>query len=123
MVLAKQTALENRTLGEILADKARKNGAKALVHFKDEIASYEQMDERANRAANWFLSMGLEKGDKVVILLNNCLEWLYVWLGLAKIGVVADLSLDISSHSCHIFILQRQYLMDPHHSSRFTEER
>lgn len=27
--------------------------------------------------------------DKVIILLNNCLEWLYVWFGLAKIGVVA----------------------------------
>ncbi len=87
--MAQETALKNRTLGEILEDKARKNGAKAFVHFKDEIASYEQMNERANRAANWFLSMGLEKGDKVVILLNNCLEWLYVWLRLAKIGVVA----------------------------------
>ncbi len=87
--MAHAGGLKNRTLGEILEDKARKNGAKAFVHFKDEIASYEQMNERANRAANWFLSMGLEKGDKVVILLSNCLEWLYVWLGLAKIGVVA----------------------------------
>jgi crotonobetaine/carnitine-CoA ligase len=86
--MAKAYRLENTTLGEILEDKARKNGSKPLVFFKDEAASYLQMNERANRVANWFLSMGVKKGDKVIILLDNCLEWLYVWFGLAKIGVV-----------------------------------
>ncbi len=80
---------DNTTLGEILEDKARKNGRRPLIYFKDEIASYEQTNERANRVANWFQSMGFRKGDKAIILLNNCLEWLYVWFGLAKIGVVA----------------------------------
>ena len=86
--MAQAYGLKNRTLGEILEDKARKNGAKVLVYFKGEVATYEQMNEKANRVANWFLSMGFKKGDKVIILLNNCLEWLYVWFGLAKIGVV-----------------------------------
>jgi len=33
--------------------------------------------------------MGVRKGDKVIILLENCLEWLYTWFGLAKIGAIA----------------------------------
>jgi len=31
---------------------------------------------------------GLRKGDKVSTLLNNCLEHIYCWFGLGKIGVV-----------------------------------
>ena len=65
---------EDSTLGEILESKAKKNGAKPLVYFKGRVASYEQVNERANRVANWFLSAGFKKGDKVAILLNNCLE-------------------------------------------------
>ena len=87
--MAEARRFKDRTLGEILENKAEKNGAKPLIYFKDEVASYEQVNERANRVANWFLSVGFKKGDKVAILLNNCLEWLYVWFGLAKIGVAA----------------------------------
>ncbi|MBL7208625.1 MAG: AMP-binding protein [Dehalococcoidia bacterium] len=86
--MAEASRLESTTVGGILEDKARQNGTKPLIYFKDEVASYEQTNERANRVANWFLSMGFRKGDKVIILLGNCLEWLYVWFGLAKIGVV-----------------------------------
>jgi len=81
--------LKKRTVGQLLEIKARQNGEKPFVYFKNKIVSYEQMNVNANTVANWFLSAGLKKGDKVAILLNNCLEWLYVWLGLAKIGVVS----------------------------------
>lgn len=77
------------TIGEILESKAIRNGTKPFIYFKDKTVSYEQVNEKANRVANWFLSVGFKKGDRVAILVNNCLEWLYVWLGLAKIGVVS----------------------------------
>ena len=53
----------------------------------DEKVSFEQMNFLANRVANTLLTMGVRKGDKVIILLENCLELLYTWFGLAKIGV------------------------------------
>lgn len=80
---------EEETIGGILETRARENGARPLVHFRHRVASYELVNEKANRVANWFLSAGFRKGDKVAILLDNCLEWLYVWFGLAKIGVVS----------------------------------
>jgi len=98
--------LKDKTVGGILESKARKNGTKPLVYFRGKVVSYEQMNERGNRVANWFLSAGIKKGDKVAILLNNCLEWLYVWLGLAKIGVV---SVPLNTH--HKGILLR-YLIN-----------
>ena len=63
--MAEASGLESTTVGEILEDKARQNGTKPLIYFKDEVASYEQTNERANRVANWFLSMGFSKGEVV----------------------------------------------------------
>ena len=46
-------------------------------------------DEKANRVANMLLSRGVHKGQKVAILLMNCLEWLPIYFGILKTGAVA----------------------------------
>ena len=46
-------------------------------------------DEKANRMANLLLKRGIKKGDKVAILLMNCLEWLPIYFGILKTGAVA----------------------------------
>lgn len=51
--------------------------------------SWLDFDKRANRFANLLLSRGVHKGDKVAILLMNCLEWLPVYFGVLKAGAVA----------------------------------
>ena len=38
--------------------------------------TWRDFDEKANRFANFLLSRGYKRGDKVAILLMNCLEWL-----------------------------------------------
>ncbi len=80
---------DERTVGRLLRTRAAAEGSRPFVFFGSRMVTYEQMEDRANRVASWFLSAGFRKGDKVAILLNNCLEWLYVWFGLAKTGVVS----------------------------------
>ena len=46
-------------------------------------------DEKANRVANMLLSKGVKKGQKVAILLMNCLEWLPIYFGILKTGAIA----------------------------------
>ena len=46
-------------------------------------------DEKANRFANMLLGRGIQKGDKVGILLMNCLEWLPIYFGVLKTGALA----------------------------------
>ncbi len=48
-----------------------------------------EFDKKANRFANLILSRGLKKGDKVAILLMNCIEWLPIYFGILKAGAVA----------------------------------
>ena len=51
--------------------------------------TWKVFDEKANRFANMLLDRGVKKGDKVGILLMNCLEWLPVYFGILKIGALA----------------------------------
>ena len=51
--------------------------------------TWSVFDEKANRVANLLLGRGLKKGQKVAILLMNCLEWLPIYFGILKAGAVA----------------------------------
>lgn len=51
--------------------------------------TWSVFDEKANRFANLLLSRGVKKGDKVAILLMNCLEWLPIYFGILKSGATA----------------------------------
>ena len=51
--------------------------------------SWKDFDCRANRFAHLLLANGVKKGDKVGILMMNCLEWLPIYFGILKAGVLA----------------------------------
>ena len=51
--------------------------------------TWREFDRRANRFANLLISRGVKKGDKVAILLMNCLEWLPIYFGILKTGALA----------------------------------
>ncbi|MGI5882391.1 MAG: AMP-binding protein [Dethiobacteria bacterium] len=50
--------------------------------------TWRVFDEKANRLANLLLQRGIKKGDKVAILLMNCLEWLPIYFGILKAGAI-----------------------------------
>jgi len=51
--------------------------------------TWSVFDEKANRVANMLLSRGVKKGDRVAILMFNCLEWLPIYFGILKAGAIA----------------------------------
>ena len=61
------------------------------LSFEGRALTYGEMDALANRYANWALSVGLRRGDVVAILLPNRLDYVSVWFGLSKVGVVSAL--------------------------------
>ena len=60
----------------------------SVSYYRREI-TWKVFDEKANRFANMLLSRGVKKGDKVGILLMNCLEWLPIYFGVLKTGALA----------------------------------
>ena len=51
--------------------------------------TWREFDVKANRFANFLFTRGIKKGDKVAILLMNCLEWLPIYFGILKTGALA----------------------------------
>ena len=56
--------------------------------FRSEL-TWRDFNDQSNRIANFLLSRGFKKGDKVAILLMNCLEWLPIYFGILKSGCMA----------------------------------
>ena len=50
--------------------------------------SYLELNQEINRTANLFYTLGIRKGDKVALHLDNCPEFIFCWFGLAKIGAI-----------------------------------
>jgi acyl-CoA synthetase (AMP-forming)/AMP-acid ligase II len=76
-------------LGEILAAHARLQPDKIGVRDSRRALTYAQWNARACRLANALLGLGLEPGDRVAILAYNCIEWMEIYIALAKAGLVA----------------------------------
>lgn len=51
--------------------------------------TWRVFDEKANRCANFLLERGVKKGDKVAIIMYNCLDWLPIYFGILKTGAIA----------------------------------
>ena len=51
--------------------------------------TWSVFNEKANRFANMLIGRGIKKGDKVAILMYNCLEWLPIYFGVLKSGAIA----------------------------------
>ena len=58
------------------------------TYYRREI-TWNVFNEKANRFANLLIERGIKKGDKVAILLMNCLEWLPIYFGILKTGALA----------------------------------
>lgn len=80
--------LTERTLPQILEDKARQRPNHVAFHFRDCAITLGQLVDRVHRIAAGLHRLGIRKGDKVAIMLPNCPEFIYAWFALSKIGAV-----------------------------------
>ncbi len=114
----------NRTLRQLLEYRVATTPDKTFVIYDDLAGgitslSYAEFDVQVNRTANLLRALGLNKGDKINLHLPNCLEFLYLWFGAAKIGVVimptnvlsvsAELAYLISHSECRFIFTQASY--------------
>jgi fatty-acyl-CoA synthase len=69
---------------------ARFDNAPALI-FEGQTLSFRMLAERIARYARWSQQQDLRPGDVVCLLMSNCPEFLAIWLGLTRVGVVVAL--------------------------------
>ena len=77
------------TVSDAIASHARLQPRKIGTRDSRRTLSYAQWDDRANRLATGLLRLGLAKGDRVALLAYNCVEWMEIYVALARAGLVA----------------------------------
>jgi fatty-acyl-CoA synthase len=79
------------TVGDLLERLVRRHCHATFVRFEDQAWSYAEINALANRVAHWGQGHGLQQGSVVGLLMENRPEYLAMWLGLAKLGIVTAL--------------------------------
>lgn len=77
-----------RDLKTFVVAKARKNEDRVAIRFEDRQVTFRELERASARVARYFGELGVAKGEKVALMLFNCPEYLYLWLGLARMGAV-----------------------------------
>lgn len=86
--------MNGQTLKDCFMESCLKRGEKIAVSFLREGAietevSFRELDLDANRMANTFLDLGVEKGDRVILFFQKSVAFVVAHLALQKIGVIA----------------------------------
>lgn len=77
------------TISDAVATHARLSPAKLGARDSRRTLSYLEWDRRATRLASGLLARGLRQGDRVGVLAYNCIEWMEIYVALARAGLVA----------------------------------
>lgn len=65
-------------------------GELALIGERTRL-TWSELDAFANRVAGWALGSGMQRGDVVALSMENRPEYVAIWLGLSRVGVVTAL--------------------------------
>uniref|UniRef100_A0A8D0UKB4 long-chain-fatty-acid--CoA ligase n=1 Tax=Sus scrofa TaxID=9823 RepID=A0A8D0UKB4_PIG len=75
------------TILNAFLDRARQTPRKPFLLFQDETLTYAQVDRRSNQVARALRDhLGLRQGDCVAVFMGNEPAYVWLWLGLAKLG-------------------------------------
>src|SRR5579875_600776 len=80
-----------RTLAIAVDEIAAKTPAEPAILSDGQKLTYAQLARRQNQYARLALELGLEKGDVVCLLMENCPEYAALWIGMSSVGVVVAL--------------------------------
>jgi fatty-acyl-CoA synthase len=61
---------------------------KIAIVFEGREITYRELHMRSNSASCWLQSIGIEKGDRVAVLLENCPEFIELYLACSRLGAI-----------------------------------
>jgi acyl-CoA synthetase (AMP-forming)/AMP-acid ligase II len=77
-------------LGQMLKVNAAKYPDVICLMDAQRQFTYPQTNRRVNRLAHGLMATGLSKGDRISVLLENCIEFVEIYLAAAKCGLVVN---------------------------------
>jgi len=76
------------TVPAVLDSQAERFGDRVMMSIAGTPVTFAQMRDRSCAAANVLTDLGVQRGETVALFTGTCPEWVYFWLGAARIGAV-----------------------------------
>jgi len=74
--------------GQLLRRRAQEIGEHAFVRCAGPWISYAEMDDRSDRVAGAMVQLGVQEGDRVIVLSTNSTDMIEIVFGCSKAGAV-----------------------------------
>jgi len=74
-----------------LEASVEKYGSNLAFIEDDKTLTYDEFEDYANRVAQWAIAEGCKTGDTVAVFVRNRLEYVALWYGLSKVGIIPAL--------------------------------
>ncbi|MEC4720876.1 AMP-binding protein [Noviherbaspirillum sp. CPCC 100848] len=81
---------EEKPLHEYLRQHARAQPGKPAYVWYGASLTYRQVDDMSDRFAARLAGLGVKKGDRVVLFLNNCPQYVIAHFGIQKLGAIVS---------------------------------
>jgi crotonobetaine/carnitine-CoA ligase len=81
--------VERFTVPAVLDRRAEQYPDRVMMSIAGTDVTFEQMRQRSVAAATLLTERGVGRGDGVALFTGTCAEWVYFWLGAARIGAVS----------------------------------
>jgi len=81
----------NLTVSQVFERTVKRHPDKVCMYYEDESWTFKQLDEYSNQLAHFLHSAGFKHGDSLALFMENRPEYVGMWLGCTKIGVVPAL--------------------------------
>ena len=75
-------------IGHITTKRNSPTSNKVAIIYEDRFVTYKELNDGVNRVANCLQQKGIEKGDRISVLLRNCPEFFEIYFAAAKLGLV-----------------------------------
>lgn len=93
-------------LDRFLTSAARRKPHKTAIVFYGNTITYRELDRAANQLANALLGQGLQKGDRVLVMLPNCPQAIIAFYGVLKAGGVTVMASPLATTEEIAYLIQ-----------------
>lgn len=76
-------------LYQLYETQLKKTPEKVAIIFKEKSITYRELDENIKKSARALLSLGINRGDRVTLFMNNCVELIELYFACFRIGAIA----------------------------------
>jgi acyl-CoA synthetase (AMP-forming)/AMP-acid ligase II len=76
-------------IGDLVTGNARTRPDRTALVFEEQRPTWTELEARTNRVANALIALGVRPGDRIAYALNNSIELVELYFGIAKSGAIS----------------------------------